>query len=276
MMKRKPDSSARKHRQVFLHDHADVQERPRRPQFPENEEQRQQAARKQQTVDGAVAHPVEAVALIEAGIEQRETEPGVNEAGPIELAAQRQIRRLARDADPDADEHHRQRDAVLPVDPPPRPVIRVPAFEGGRDVLRQLGIHRIDGNAIDDEAGRQVAQDEADRERNEGPRPHAGEKVDGQKGLKVRRQRPEQARREEQDDAEQQNTAHAEHRAEIRGCDAHEHLADAEARRDPRALVEPGREAAPQVGEPEGRDPAPERPHRRAEQDAEKTDVGPP
>jgi hypothetical protein len=69
------------------------------------------------------------------------------------------------------------------------------------------------------------------------------------------------------------NAAYAEHRTEVGGGDAHQHLPDAEARRDPSALVESGREASPQVGEPEGRHPAPERPPRRADQDADEADA---
>src|SRR5262249_52081702 len=85
-----------------------------------------------------------------------------------------------------------------------------------------------------------------------------------------------QARNEEQHDAKQQNAARAEHCAEIGRRHADQHLADTEARRDPCALVESGGETAAQVRKPEGGDPAPERSHRRAEQNTDEADIGPP
>ena len=93
------------------------------------------------------------------------------------------------------------------------------------------------------------------------PEPTPPRNCIGQEGIEVRRQRPEQAGGEEQHDAEQQHAPHAEHRAEIGRGDADQHLADAEARGDPGAFVEAGRQAAAQIGQPEGGDPAAERAH---------------
>ena len=154
-------------------------------------------------------------------------------------------------------------------------MVRIPALQRGADILRQLGIHRVDGDAVDDEARRQVADDEADGERDERARADAAEKLRGQEGAEVGRQRSEQAREEQERDAEQQHAPHAENGAEIGRGDADQHLADAEARRDPGAFVKPGVQAAAQVGEPEGRHAAADACHHRAEQDAQNADIGP-
>ena len=44
----------------------------------------------QQAIDQSVVHPVEAVALVEPGIEQAETDHRVGEPWPVQVAQQRQ------------------------------------------------------------------------------------------------------------------------------------------------------------------------------------------
>ena len=132
----------------------------------------------------------------------------------------------------------------------------VPALERGRDVLRQFGVHRVDGETVDDEALRQIADDEADGERDEGSRAHAGEKLRREEGGEIGRQRSEQAGDEQERHSVQKDSPDAENGAEIGAGDADEHLADAEARRHPCAFVEPEVQPAAQVGEPKGRDAA--------------------
>ena len=105
---------------------------------------------------------------------------------------------------------------------------------------------------------RQVADDEADGERDEGAGADAGQELRGEKGAEVRRQRAEQARDEQERHAEQKHAPDAENGAEIGAGDADEHLADAEARRHPGALVEARMQAAAQIGKPEARDAAAE------------------
>ena len=217
----------------------------------------QQGSRKQETVDETVVDPVEAVALVKAGVEQREPDPGIGESWPVEIAQQVQVDLLARRSVPDACEHDRHRDAKLPLDPAPGEVFRIPALERSGDVLRQFRVHRVDGETVDDEALRQIADDEADGERNEGPGSHAGEELRGEEGGEVRRQRPEQGGDEQERHSVQQDAPDAENGAEIGTGDADQHLPDAEAGRHPGALVEPEVQPAAQVGEPEGRDAAP-------------------
>ena len=39
----------------------------------------------------------------------------------------------------------------------PRPMLRIPSLDRSRDILGEFGIHRIDGDTIDSETGRQIA-----------------------------------------------------------------------------------------------------------------------
>src|SRR5208282_3445796 len=115
-----------------------IEERLLDGKLARNEGEREQAPRKQKSIDEAVVDPIEAVALVEAGIEKRKTEAGVGEPWPVEVAQEGRVDLLARRSVPDAGEHDRQRRAILPFDPTPRQVVRVPALERCRDVLRQL------------------------------------------------------------------------------------------------------------------------------------------
>ena len=73
----------------------------------------------------------------------------------------------------------------------------------------------------------------------------------------------------------QKHTPDAEDGAEIGARDSDEHLPDAEARRHPRAFVEPEVQPAAQVREPKGRNAAADRGEQRADQNAQDADIGP-
>ncbi len=115
--------------QVSAQQQAQIQERTGRPQLAHNERDRQDAAAHEQADNQSAPVPVKPVALIEPGIEHREPQSRIGETGPVELVQQAHIDPLARNAEPDRDEHQRERDAILPVYPFPREVIDVPAFE---------------------------------------------------------------------------------------------------------------------------------------------------
>ena len=88
------------------------------------------------------------------------------------------------------------------------------------------------------------------------PEPTPARNCAVEKGSEVGRQRSEQARDEQERHSVQKDSPDAENGAEIGTGDADHHLTDAEARRHPRAFVEPEVQPAAQVGEPESRDAA--------------------
>ena len=140
----------------------------------------------------------------------------------------------------------------MPFDPAPRHVVRVPALERSRDVLRQLGVHRIDRKTVDDEALREIADDEADGERDEGSGADACKKLRREERGEIGRKGRKQAGDEQERHSVQKDSPDAENGAEIGAGDADQHLADAEARRHPCAFVEPEvqpprRSASPKV-----------------------------
>ena len=119
MMKRKPASISRIGTSPSLVEQPKVEKRLFDVELPHDEGEREQSARQQKAIDETVVDPVEAVALVEAGVKQGETEPGIGEPRPVEVAQQRRVDLLARHSVPDAGEHDRQRHAILPFDPPP-------------------------------------------------------------------------------------------------------------------------------------------------------------
>ena len=179
-MKRKPD----RHKPLFR-EQPEIEERPFRDQLPHDKGEREQAAGKQKAVDQPVVVPVEAIALVEARVKESETKSGIGEPRPVEVLKETRVRLLARHPVPDAGEHERQRGAILPFDPPPRHAVRVPTLERGRDILRQLGVHRINRESIDDEALGEIAGNKPDGERDEGAGAHACEKLRGEEGGEI-------------------------------------------------------------------------------------------
>ena len=115
----------------LLRQEPEVEERLFDDELPRDKGERQQSSREQEPVDEAVVDPVEAVALVEAGVKQGETEPGISESGPVEVAQQAEVDLLARRSVPDAREHDGHREAKLPLDPAPGEIVRIPALERG-------------------------------------------------------------------------------------------------------------------------------------------------
>jgi hypothetical protein len=59
---------------------------PGHPELADHEGQRYEATGDKEAIDQAAIGPVEAVALVESGIEEAETKPRISQAGSIEMA----------------------------------------------------------------------------------------------------------------------------------------------------------------------------------------------
>src|SRR6266850_2753460 len=64
--------------------------------------------------------------------------PSVSHAWPVEMLKHLSLDVFARYSVPHACEHHWQHSTILPVDPSPRQIVRVPTFQRRRHVLREL------------------------------------------------------------------------------------------------------------------------------------------
>src|SRR5262249_46513677 len=106
------------------------------------------------------------VTLVQGGVDQREAAATVDESEDIGPRA-RWVGWLRLDAEVEARGHPKGQWYVLPEDPLPRNMVRVPAFERGRDIQRDLEVECIDGNAVRPCLGRCVPQHEAQCQWNE-------------------------------------------------------------------------------------------------------------
>ena len=177
----------------------------------------------QQAPDQAGVQPVEPVALVERGIDQRQprarrlTRPNKSGAGGAGWRGSGAARRTAgRAAMPSAS------GIVLPEDPAPGEVVDVPALQRGGDVERELEVQRIEGDAVGPVPRRHAAQDEAQGQRDEEAR--------GEAAGELQRQQHRQAGRERLDERD--------HREGERRADQHPPRAvDARPARAPAAAI---------------------------------------
>lgn len=88
-------------------------------EFANRECDQQENAAKQQRIDQPGIEPVEAVTLVQGGIEQAETQTRVDYSPPIRGLEHRLVDRLARYAEMDADQHERRQQRRIPKDPFP-------------------------------------------------------------------------------------------------------------------------------------------------------------
>ncbi len=144
----------------------EVEERVAGSPFMDEEGGHQQDAGEQQAPDQAGIQPVQAIALVEPGIDQGQADPAGGQAEGVD-PGDVGIGRIAGHAEPQEGEHADGQRHVLPEDPAPGEVVHIPALQRGGDVERELQVQRVERDAIGPGARRRGAQDEAEGERDE-------------------------------------------------------------------------------------------------------------
>ena len=181
--------------------------------------------------------PIQAVALIECGIDQRQADPTGSEAEPIG-SGWLGTTRLRVNTEVQAQRHRNRERHVLPVDPLPGSMIDVPALQRGGNIERHLEVQRIDGDSVGPDSWRHVPQDEAQCERHEEAGGQAGSELQPQQHIQVGGKRLDQADHGECNGGLEQHTARSEHRPEPDRDGGDEHLCGRLGSGNPGALVE--------------------------------------
>src|SRR5580698_10619368 len=117
-------------------------------------------------------------------------------------------------------------------------MLDVPAFEGSRNVRRQLKIERINCDSEGPILGWHVEQQEAQRERYVESRGQTAQKLHSQQSRQVRRERSQQGNKGKRDGRADQYTSRPKGGTHPNGWQRNQHLGGGLYRGDPRPLVE--------------------------------------
>ncbi len=136
--------------------------------FVDEKADAQHAPAKQQRHHRAGFQPVEAVALIEAGIDHRDAGTEQQHAAPVGILKQGAVDRLARRSEIDHQSHQRRHHDALPVQPLPTEMFDIEADRRGRGVECEPDPDRIQRDRRQPPFDRQVAEDDHQGGGNEG------------------------------------------------------------------------------------------------------------
>ncbi len=243
--------------QVLVHDEGDHQQQPRR----------------QEAADQARIEPVQAIALVQGGIDQRQADAAGGQAEAIGLGDDGN-RRVRLGAPLETDEHTQGQGHVLPEDPAPGEVVDVPALQGCGDVERELQVQGVQGDAIGPQPRLDAAQDEAEGERDEEARGDAAAELQGQQHRQVGRERRQEGNHGVSQGGLDEHAPGPEDGAQPDGEGQDQHLGHRLGGGDPGAVVETGVDGAADVVEAEGGEPAVQRRDEGAEQDRGQAEPG--
>ena len=217
----------------------------------DDEGDEQHAAAKQQRHHRARFQPVQAIALVEAGIDHRDRGAEQQHAAPVGVPNQFAIDRLTRRAEIDHQPHQRRDHDALPIQPLPSPMLDIEADQRARRVERKADADRIDRDRRQPPADRQVSEHDHQRRRHEGPEQHAMHDGEHDQRREIVHERDHQRDHGVDQAGNAEHAAHAERGRKPRHRRRDEDLRADAGGREPGALVEPERERAAQ--DPPGR-----------------------